>query len=113
MIRVTFSGTDAKAAAFLRSRAPAIIQALTVKMNSLAIRLQAKIVGEKLSGQVLAHRTGKLAGSVRVIPATAEGGVLRAGVEAGGGPAWYGRIHEYGGQGAYEIVPVNKKALAF
>jgi hypothetical protein len=71
------------------------------------LQLQAKVVGEKLQGQVLQHRTGKLSASIRAIPVTQEGGVIVGIVEGGGGPAFYGRIHEYGG--VFEIPEFQRR----
>lgn len=81
----------------MQQRGANLLARLIVKVNSLSLRLQAKIVGEKLSGQVLHIRTGKGAGSVRVVLAKLEGDTLSGGVEAGGGPAWYMILHEWGG----------------
>lgn len=101
MISLSFNDSDAKVVAKLRERAPLIVSAVMRKMDELMLRLQAKIVGEKLSGQVLKRRTGKLSNSIRAIPAVIEanfqGDSIRGAVEGGGGPAWYGRIHEFGG----------------
>src|SRR5260370_41616619 len=91
---------------------PRLQIALATKINGLNYVLQAKIVNQKLQGAVLAHRSGKLAGSVRVVEAVpAE--VMRGYVTAGGSVAYYARYHEYGTQDSYTIVPINKKALAF
>lgn len=73
-----------------------ILTSLTDTMNELMLQLQSDIVSEKLHGQVLHQRTGKLAGSIRAIPTVQEGETLVGAVEGGGGVAWYGRIHEYG-----------------
>jgi hypothetical protein len=113
MIRAELRGTDARAARTLRILSPRLIAALMVKMNSLLIRLQAKIVGEKLSGQVLKHRTGKLAGSIRVIAAEASEDKIEGAVLGGGGPAFYAKFHEFGTTNWYVIRPVNKKVLRF
>jgi hypothetical protein len=76
--------------------------------------MQGWIVSQELHGQVLKQRSGKLAGSIRMIPATVEGaGVVTGHVEGAGGPAWYGRIFEEGGTGPFDIVPVSAKALRF
>jgi phage gpG-like protein len=97
MLQLSFNETDQRVLVALRAKGPQIVQALLVKMNALMLRLQAKIVGEKLQGQVLHHRTGKLAGSIRAIPAVLEGTMIVGAVEGAGGPAFYGRIHEFGG----------------
>jgi hypothetical protein len=113
MLTLSFNGSDERLAQSLRARGPQIIQAVMRKMDELMFRLQAKIVGEKLAGQVLQQRTGKLAGSIRAIPTTLEGTEVTGAVEGGGGPAFYGRVQEYGGRGPYTIVPINKSALTF
>jgi hypothetical protein len=101
MLRITFDGSDQRVAAALRAKGPQIVQALMRKLESLMLQLQAKIVGEKLQGQVLAHRTGKLSGSIREIPVTNTGTLLTGAVEGAGGPAWYGKLHEEGGTFPY------------
>lgn len=114
MIRLFFAGgSDARTVESVRAKLPKILDALEVKMNELHARLQQKIQTEKLSGQVLHHRTGKLINSIRMIPAETTGAQLVGYVEGAGGPAWYGRLHETGTGNSYEIVPVGKKALAF
>jgi phage gpG-like protein len=104
MIQLSFNGSDQRIAVALRAKGPQIIQLLVSKMNALMLQLQAKIVGQKLQGQVLAHRTGKLSGSIRMIPATVDGSLITGAVEGAGGPAFYGRIHEFGG-----TFPINRK----
>jgi len=78
--------------------------------NALMLELQAKIVGEKLQGQVLAHRSGKLAGSIRVVPAIVEGTSVVGIVQGAGGPAFYGRVHEFGG--TFDIPTHQRKVGA-
>lgn len=112
-VKITFNLSDKLLAAVFRQGAEVIVARLVKQLNISMIKLQSYIVTNKLSGQVLHHRTGKLAGSINAIPASMEGGLLTAGVEGAGGPAWYGVVHEYGGTREYEILPVHKKALAF
>ena len=113
MIRLTFNNTDKLVVNWVQSKGNQLIDALQNKMSYLMILLQQKIVREKLSGQVLKHRSGKLAGSIVAYPATLEEGEIIGKVEGAGGPAWYGRVHEFGGSSSYPIVAVNKKALHF
>ena len=113
MIILTFNGTDAALIQSIQGKAEKIITALRVKLDILDIQLQAKIVGEKLHGQVLNQRTGKGAASVRFTPAFEDGTELTGSVLAGGGPAFYLRFQHDGTKGPYPIVPTNKKALAF
>lgn len=112
-MKMGFGGSDQELLARMAAREPRIISALSRRMTMLMLRLQEYVVREKLSGQVLHRRSGKLAGSVRALPAAIEGSQLVGRVLAGGGPAHYGKVHEFGGRTAYEILPVRKRALAF
>lgn len=97
-----------------RSRADRIIAALIARTQAIDEALQAKIAGEKLSGQLLQQRTGKLIGSVRTIPVVNTGAEIIGGVQAGGGPAYYAKFQNYGTAGPYEIKPLDPKGvLAF
>ena len=88
---------DTAIADALRAKGINLLDALKLKMTSLMISLEGRIVATKLSGDPLHHRTGKLAGSVHAIPAEMQGTNIVGAVESSGGPAFYGRIHEYGG----------------
>jgi len=74
MLRIDFDGSDQRLLAYIRSRMPVLREALRIKMTGLMIALQAHIVGEKLSGQVLHHRTGKLIDSIRLDPPSSKVG---------------------------------------
>ena len=109
MFKITYDQTDQRVRDALRAKGPRIIGAVVRKMNEFLFLLQAKIVGEKLQGQVLEHRTGKLAGSIRVNPVSGQGGSNISGsIEGAGGPAWYGKLHEDGGTFPYH----RKKQMA-
>jgi hypothetical protein len=112
-VEISFRGTDRTVIEALGAKLDRMTLALTAKLTEIHLRLQAKIAGEKLAGQVLKQQSGKLAGSIRAIPTVQEGQELIGAVEGAGGPAWYGVVHERGGTHAYDIVPVSKKALAF
>lgn len=112
-VRLNFNTSDVRLAAEIRAKGGAITEALAAKMTYLMLELQKKIVVEELSGQVLHHRTGRLAGSIVAQPVEVSGNTMRGTVTGAGGPAWYGKVHEFGGTRAYPILPVNKKALAF
>jgi hypothetical protein len=86
--------------------------ALAEKMMAVSTMLQSKIVGDKLSGQLLNRRTGKLSDSVRVVEVSQSTDTIEGGVTAGGGVVDYARSLEYGSQ-AHDIVPRTKQALAF
>lgn len=97
----------------LAARADRVMQALSRKILLLSEQFKAKVQGNLSAGIGLKsrHGTAGLAGSVRVIPPELEGTAIVGGVEAGGGPFWYGRMWEYTGH--KEIVPVTKKVLRF
>jgi len=113
MLTISFNGSDKQLISATAAKAAAAESALTDKLNELDLRMQQYIVGEELHGQVLKQRSGRLAGSIRAIPASRSGSEITGAVEGGGGPAFYARVHEYGGQKEYPIVPVNAKALMF
>lgn len=113
MISLTFSGSDSALVERFARKASVITSALAVKLQALNYRLQAKIQGEKLQGQVLNQRTGKGAASVRALDVEKTPGEIRGSVQAGGGPAFYMRTQEKGGTSEYTIQPVNKQVLAF
>ena len=113
MLTISFNGTDKSLPTTIAAKADAAASALTDKLNELDLQVQQYIVGEELHGQVLQHRSGKLAGSIRAIPATQSGTEITGAVEGGGGPAFYARVHEYGGEEEFIISPVNAKALMF
>lgn len=97
MITLNLVGVNETVVA-VKQRGPRIVGEIARRVNASLIELQSYIVGSKLSGQVLKHRSGKLANSIRVNKAHDIGsGVLEGSVQGGGGPAFYGRIHEYGG----------------
>lgn len=96
MITVEIGGTD-QAIAAIRARGPRIIQAVVRRMSSALIGLQQYIVAAKLSGQVLHHRSGKLANSIRFNGISYTDDVVTGEVQGAGGPAFYGRVHEFGG----------------
>jgi hypothetical protein len=113
VIRITFGGSDQRFLARVREKGPQVEAALTKALDVLMLKLQRHIVADKLSGQVLAQRSGKLAASVNKEPTERRGDQIIGRVSAAAGPAFYGRIQEMGGTRAYTITPVNKKALAF
>src|SRR5256885_15543014 len=93
MLRIFFRN-DVEFIQALERKGPAIISALVRRVNQLMVSLQSFIVSNKLSGQALARRTGKLAASIRYIPAELKGTQIEGSVEGGGGPAWYGKLFE-------------------
>lgn len=88
--------------------------AVEAKFATLIEMVRAK-VEENLSGAVLQTKSGALLGALQS-GVSSIGGQTLVGfveIEPGSKPEIYGKVHEYGGKDWYEIVPVNKKALAF
>jgi hypothetical protein len=102
-----------QAAEQLRQGAPGIIERIIRSSNKAMFEVQQHIQRDKLSGQVLHQRSGKMIASIRVIMAVFDGEKITAGVQGAGGPAWYGRLHEETGTKPHDIFPVRAKALAF
>jgi hypothetical protein len=89
------------------------IEAVARKVRKFVLMLQRKIVDEKLQGQVLQLRSGKLSRSIKAMPVMVEGDVVTGDVEGAGPSATYGVYAEEGGQRSYIIEPKSKKALGF
>jgi hypothetical protein len=113
---ITFTLTGAvDVLAQLETRRAALFGALVERINYWDLMLQQRIQ-RKLSGEVLHQRSGKLKRSIEVIPAVVDeaAGAIAGKVVGAGGPAWYGKLHEYGTPDrTYTIYPVTKKALRF
>lgn len=88
--------------------------AVEAKLATLVELVRAK-VEENLSGAVLQTKSGALLGALQSGVNSLSGSTVVGFVEIepGSKPEVYGKVHEYGGKDWYEIVPVNKKALAF
>lgn len=112
MLRISFKN-DAAFLEAMRSKGPKIIAALTSKVTQLMFQLAGYIASRKLSGQVLAVRTGVLRASVVAIPTTVQGTTIVGAVESSAPPAGYGAVHEFGGSRVFEILPVKARALRF
>lgn len=97
---------------FLESKVNSVRDALAERMTYTSAMLQQAIVDEKLSGQLLKIRSGKLASSVRGIETYKTWSTISGGVTAGGGPVVYARSLEYGSK-AHDILPRNAKSLHF
>lgn len=107
----------------LRTRGPAIIDALTQRMNLLMFKLQSKIVGETIPA-FFPSGAPNIASTVRAIPAQLEGTVVHGEVQAGGprttkvtlrtgAEVDYAAVQEVGIYHSYQILPFNKKMLSF
>lgn len=112
MVVLSFGGTDEQVTASLQKFGPTLIGALAKRLTFLMIKLQRHIQVDKLQGQVLAQRSGRLVNSIRASVREDDGQLIGT-VKGAGGVAWYGMVHERGGRGFYKIEPINGKALAF
>ncbi len=111
MLSLSLSGDDALDARF-DAFAGALGDALAAKAETLALALAESVKLDKLSGQVLAVRSGALRDSIAAEVA-ADGDAIVATVGSVG-ELKYAAIQEYGGKtGAHEILPIKAKALAF
>lgn len=103
---------DQQLLARLDSMPDALRRVLTGKMMALALRLQAHIQKNKLSGQVLHARTGALRRSIHPKIDQRSTGVWAKVLSSG--DVKYAGIHEFGGKTkAHVIEPRKGQALAF
>jgi len=119
-IELTFGGSDKALLERIRAKGAQIVRSVLREMDIDMLKLQAHIVRDKLSGQVLkrgpntpGHSGGTLAASIRKGETELVGTEIVGQVLGAGGDAWYGRLHEFGTTSSYEIVAINKKALRF
>ena len=111
MIRITWKA-NLETISALRSKGPRVVAALMSKLNILMFGLSKSVQTQKLSGQMLTPRTGKLRASVHPVLATLSGTRISAAVEAAGSPLAYGNIlHE--GSRAHTVVATKARMLAF
>ncbi len=89
-----------------------IRDALYKTVFTLALKLQKHIVYDKLQGQVLNHRSGKLQQSIQNEVTQSSQGIL--GRVFSSGDVKYAAIHEFGGRTAPHVIEAkNGEALAF
>ena len=111
MLSLSLSGDDALDAR-LDAFPGALGDALAAKAETLALALAEAVKLDKLSGQVLAARSGALRDSIAA-EVSADGDAVFATVGSAG-DVNYAAIQEYGGRtAAHEILPDKAKALAF
>lgn len=110
MIKAVLVGDPSRITESIRSLFPKIKFEVGRSMARLVIALSNKIKFEKLTGQVLRNRSGRLRDSIS--PRVTESGNTVVG-EVGTNVA-YASIHEYGGRTpAHDIFPRKGRALAF
>lgn len=95
----------------LATKATRLQEVLFTRVQMLTYMLQSKVVA-KLTNQVLHVRTGVLRGSVNA-NTTTDGSKITGTVSSSGGPAAYGKLHEFGVPHAWEIVATKSRALRF
>ena len=108
MINVTLTG-DREILAKLGS-IPTVVQAAVLKkVYELTLRLEAYVKTEKLNGQVLNRKTGRLARSIGSrVEETAN---LIVGIVFQSSDVPYGAIHEFGGKTAAHIIRPKKASV--
>lgn len=111
MMNVTLVG-DKELIARLDAMPERLRTALLQKVTFLALKLEAKVKREKLSGQVLNKRSGNLMRSIQHLVESSTGAVV--GKVYSAGDVKYAAIHEFGGQTKPHVIEAkNGKALAF
>lgn len=109
MIKVSIVGREAVIAA-LKQKKQKLMPAIMSTMQSQADYLTKYVKSNKLSGQVLKQRSGKLKSSIKN-NVTQSGELVTAAVYTN---TEYAAIHEYGGTiPATQIIAKTAKALAF
>lgn len=104
--------TDTQLIETLANPSPFVMRALEARVRALAIKLEAKIKSEKLSGQVLNVRSGALRRSIAHDVMVGPLGVVGRVFSSANVP--YARIHEFGGRtGPHTILPTKASVLAF
>jgi len=103
---------DAKLIARLEAMPASVAASLLRKVSMLVLKLQNYIQTNKLSGQVLNRKSGRLMRSIGTKVEQTATAVLGIVFQSSDVP--YGRIHEYGGKtAAHVIVPKKASVLAF
>jgi hypothetical protein len=97
---------------YVNDRRDAFVDMMAERIDAVDA-MMADRVRMNLSGGVLQSRTGRLLDTVMQEPAQISGDVITAAVTAGGDSAPYGVYFEEGGDGYYDIVPINARVLAF
>lgn len=106
------NASDTKVTKYLASYHAKIFENTVAMQRELMTELMTRIKA-KLSGAVLAPRTGKLKESVQLEDVVTTGEKVIGRVVVGEGLGLYPLVQEYGGRKHYEITPRTKQALAF
>jgi hypothetical protein len=112
MLRMSWVNSAETIEAF-RSKGGRIVGVLTSKINLLMGQLSTFVQTQKLSGQVLAVRSGKLRASVAALPTRVSGTAVIGEVQQDPTIAFYGRANEFGVQHPWQIVASKQRFLKF
>lgn len=111
MIRVALVG-DKKLIARLEAMPASVAASLLRKVHVLVLKLQTYIQRDKLSGQVLNRKSGRLMRSIQTKVEQVASAIYGIVFQSADVP--YGRIHEFGGRTApHVILPKKAQVLAF
>jgi phage gpG-like protein len=111
VLKIRVIGDDVVAERF-RRMPDGIRRALLAKVFTLTLLLEAHVKNDKLSGQVLNTRSGRLKRSIQ--GSVEDNGDIITGSVFSSGDVPYAAIQEFGGTTSpHDIVPVKAKALSF
>lgn len=110
MLNIQITG-DQELIARLGSMPDQVRRALLKKVTELAFKLEGHIKNDKLQGQVLHHKSGKLIASI--FSQVTQSGDSTIGKAASSGDVKYAAIHEFGGTIEIPEIVAKGKALAF
>ncbi len=109
---ITVEVDDTSARLWLTELPDKVRVSLEYEISILAQKLRNHVISDKLLGQVLNRKTGRLGQSIQERVDSTPTGVT--GVVYSSGDVPYARIHEYGGKTAAHVIEAkNGQALAF
>jgi hypothetical protein len=112
MLKITWKANESTIAA-MRAKGPRIVSVLMSKVNLLMTQLGSFVQTQKLSGQVLGVRSGKLRASISALPTQLVGTKIIGTVQQDPTIAFYGRANEFGLLHPWEIVASKQRFLKF
>jgi hypothetical protein len=112
MIRLSWINSQQTIDRF-KAKGPRIVAVLSSRINLLMSQLATFVQSQKLSGQVLSVRSGKLRASIHALPTRVDGTKIIGEVQQDPTIAFYGRAHELGVLHPWQIVASKQRFLKF
>jgi hypothetical protein len=112
MLKISWKANESAIAA-MRSKGPRIVSVLMSKVNLLMLQLGSFVQTQKLTGQVLGVRSGKLRASIHALPTRISGTKIIGEVQQDPTVAMYGSLHEHGVPHPWEIIATKQRFLRF